>query len=260
MNNITRIALTTLSLAQTVAFAGERDLQFINIIASTDIIMMLNTGDEPLTLDGWRICSQNSTSGLVMSAPGALDGIVLPPNGSFLIRYDNDALPGFPTHHNASDIGPLAPFELDAYAMSFYFPDDLGEVDFNNPAQMGDHIQWKRAFVGDSFSAHCAPIAQDAGLWADANEWIRVRVLTYLIENQDRDHGQMHSPDDYNVIFECRADLSDDGMLDFFDISAFLNAYMAMDPAADFSQDGNLTFFDVSLFLQSFSIGQCPSR
>ncbi|MAO22197.1 MAG: hypothetical protein CMJ35_12940 [Phycisphaerae bacterium] len=259
MNTSTIAALTLCSIAGASTHAAERDFLFINIIGSSDIIMMVNTCDEPLSLDGWRICTQNSTSGPVMSAPGALDGIVLEPNGSFLIRYDNDALPSFPSHHNASDIGPLASFELDAYAMSFYFPDDQGQVDFDNPDQMSDHIQWKRNFVGDDFAAHTSQVAQDAGLWFDASEWIYVRVHTYLIENQDRDFGQMHSPDDYNVIFECRADLSDDGLLDFFDVSAFLNAYIAQDPIADTTRDGNWDFFDVSTFLNQYSIGQCPS-
>ncbi|MEZ6165395.1 MAG: GC-type dockerin domain-anchored protein [Phycisphaerales bacterium] len=55
----------------------------------------------------------------------------------------------------------------------------------------------------------------------------------------------------------CPADLTGDGALDFFDISAFLGAYTAMDPAADFTGDGSFSFFDVSLFLGEFSAG-CP--
>lgn len=55
----------------------------------------------------------------------------------------------------------------------------------------------------------------------------------------------------------CQADLTGDGSLDFFDISAFLIAYGEQDPIADFSDDGNFDFFDVSAFLQAFSDG-CP--
>lgn len=252
------IAPITLLAAASIALGAERDVQYINILGSTEIIMIQNTGDEPLDLDGWRFCTQNSTSGPVMSDPDALNGITLPPNGSFIIRYANDALPTFPTHHNASDIGPLAPFEIDAYALSLYFPDAQGQVDFSNPAQMGDHVQWKRNLVSDDFSASCSPVAQQAGLWADASEWIYVRMDLYLIELTDRDFGQMHSPDDYNVILECRADLSDDGIIDFFDVSAFVGYYSAMHPLADMTRDGNWDFFDVSLFLQLYSIGSCP--
>jgi len=55
----------------------------------------------------------------------------------------------------------------------------------------------------------------------------------------------------------CPADLNHDGVLDFFDISAFLTDYNAMNPAADFTNDGNFNFFDVSAFLGALSIG-CP--
>ena len=55
----------------------------------------------------------------------------------------------------------------------------------------------------------------------------------------------------------CTPDLTGDGELNFFDISAFLNAFNAMDPIADFTGDGLFNFFDVSAFLNAFSAG-CP--
>ena len=55
----------------------------------------------------------------------------------------------------------------------------------------------------------------------------------------------------------CPADLTGDGVLNFFDISAFLNAYNAMDPIADFTNDGVFNFFDVSAFLNAYNAG-CP--
>lgn len=55
----------------------------------------------------------------------------------------------------------------------------------------------------------------------------------------------------------CSPDLNGDGMLDFFDISAFLSGFTAMDPAADFTGDGQYDFFDVSAFLGAFGAG-CP--
>ena len=55
----------------------------------------------------------------------------------------------------------------------------------------------------------------------------------------------------------CPADLTGDGVLNFFDVSAFLNAYNTMDPAADFTGDGMFNFFDVSAFLNAFNAG-CP--
>ena len=55
----------------------------------------------------------------------------------------------------------------------------------------------------------------------------------------------------------CPADLTGDGELNFFDVSAFLSAYNAMDPAADFTGDGIFNFFDVSAFLGFYNMG-CP--
>ncbi|MBL4809490.1 MAG: matrixin family metalloprotease [Phycisphaerales bacterium] len=55
----------------------------------------------------------------------------------------------------------------------------------------------------------------------------------------------------------CAADMNGDGVLDFFDISAFLTAFSNQDPAADFSDDGAFDFFDISAFLTAFGAG-CP--
>ena len=59
------------------------------------------------------------------------------------------------------------------------------------------------------------------------------------------------------VIAPCPADLTGDGTLNFFDISAFLSAFSANDPAADFDGNGTFNFFDISAFLSAFSAG-CP--
>ena len=53
------------------------------------------------------------------------------------------------------------------------------------------------------------------------------------------------------------ADFTSDGVLDFFDVSAFLDAFASMDPSADLTDDGVFDFFDVSDFLDAFSTG-CP--
>lgn len=55
----------------------------------------------------------------------------------------------------------------------------------------------------------------------------------------------------------CLADLNGDGNLNFFDVSAFLQAFGNNDPVADFTNDGQFNFFDVSAFLQAFAAG-CP--
>lgn len=61
----------------------------------------------------------------------------------------------------------------------------------------------------------------------------------------------------YEPVFNCIIDFTADGVLDFFDVSAFLTAYSSQDPAADFSGDGQFSFFDISIFLGLYSTG-CP--
>ena len=56
---------------------------------------------------------------------------------------------------------------------------------------------------------------------------------------------------------ECAADLNGDGELNFFDVSAFLNAFNAQDPIADFDRNDEWNFFDVSAFLNAYNAG-CP--
>lgn len=55
----------------------------------------------------------------------------------------------------------------------------------------------------------------------------------------------------------CPADLTGDGELDFFDLSAFLDALTSGQPEADINMDGETDFFDVSAYLVLFQMG-CP--
>ncbi len=57
----------------------------------------------------------------------------------------------------------------------------------------------------------------------------------------------------------CLADFAPPaGVLDFFDVAAFLDAFSAQDPAADFAPpQGTFDFFDVAAYLSAFSAG-CP--
>ena len=69
----------------------------------------------------------------------------------------------------------------------------------------------------------------------------RFDVLLYDLVNENR--------------ILCPADLTNDGELNFFDVSAFLNAYNTMQPQADFTGDGEFNFFDVSAFLNAYNEG-----
>lgn len=64
----------------------------------------------------------------------------------------------------------------------------------------------------------------------------------------------MYGPADIDC---CPSDYNCDGSLDFFDVSAFIMDFNAMNPDADINLDGVWDFFDVSLFIQDFTTG-CP--
>jgi len=55
----------------------------------------------------------------------------------------------------------------------------------------------------------------------------------------------------------CIPDFSGDGVLNFFDISAFIKAFSQQDTTADLNTDGSFNFFDISMFLNLYAAG-CP--
>jgi metallopeptidase family M12-like protein len=56
---------------------------------------------------------------------------------------------------------------------------------------------------------------------------------------------------------DCAADRNGDGVLDFFDVQNFLNAFAGQEASADLTGDGAWDFFDVQAYLNLFSAG-CP--
>jgi hypothetical protein len=56
---------------------------------------------------------------------------------------------------------------------------------------------------------------------------------------------------------DCNADFNGDGLVNFFDIQEFLNAYGDADPTADLTGDGLFNFFDIQAFLDQYNAG-CP--
>ena len=55
----------------------------------------------------------------------------------------------------------------------------------------------------------------------------------------------------------CQADLNLDNVLNFFDITLFIQMYLQERPIADLNHDGTLNFFDISTLLDTFRNG-CP--
>ncbi len=97
--------------------------------------------------------------------------------------------------------------------------------------------------------------------YVTANNMVRVR---FIAEDVGVDSIVEAAVDAFTIsrlvcedLSSCPADLTGDGSLNFFDVSAFLSAFNSGDPIADFTGDGNFDFFDVSAFLSAFSAG-CP--
>lgn len=67
--------------------------------------------------------------------------------------------------------------------------------------------------------------------------------------------GMAHVP---TLAATCTADFNGDTFVNFFDISAFLDAYTAQDPSADIAAPfGTFNFFDISAFMDAYNAG-CP--
>src|SRR5690606_10233719 len=78
-------------------------------------------------------------------------------------------------------------------------------------------------------------------------EWLATgRSAPVAMDEQSLDFGAI-----------CRADLTGDGMLDFFDFLEFQDLFAAGDLRADFTGDGVLDFFDFLEFQDEFAAG-CP--
>ena len=67
-----------------------------------------------------------------------------------------------------------------------------------------------------------------------------------------------YEPDEIRIGYYCTADLDADAAVTFFDISAFVTAFNAGDPAADLASPfGTFNFFDVSAYITAYNDG-CP--
>lgn len=251
-------SMAMIGAASALSSAAERDVQFIIIIPESRQIVIDNTGSDPVDLSGWRFCTHNTSVVRRYTDPAGLDGIVIEPGVNLILHLSNDAPADMENHINIADLGgSFATFEFDAFAMGMYFPGSSGNVNFGDGNTIADHIQWSLFGLNNFTADDRTDEAVAGGVWTAVDDWIAVEPDTVLIELIDQSFGQLHGPDDYRVTASCPADLTGDGMLNFFDVSTFLTAFNSMNPAADFTGDGMFNFFDVSQFLSAFNAG-CP--
>jgi hypothetical protein len=142
-------------------------------------------------------------------------------------------------------------------------------IDWNDDDQLDSGLAIDLNWLGSGYPGGASPSPGE--VLRGCNDWEAI-VLRFL-DTQAYQQSQHIAPTEFDEITldelyymrdnvpqapgSCLADLNDDGMLDFFDVSAFLTAYNAMDPAADLNDDGVFNFFDVSVFLSAYLAG-CP--
>jgi len=102
-----------------------------------------------------------------------------------------------------------------------------------------------------------AKLLPSDGASGDSFGSVAISGTTVVVGAQGDDDNGFYSGSAYVFTIPCPADLTGDGALDFFDVSAFLTAFWNQDPIADYEPDGNFNFFDVTAYLIAFGMG-CP--
>ncbi len=81
-----------------------------------------------------------------------------------------------------------------------------------------------------------------------------VLIGAHLDDTIDWNSGATYT---YQLQQNSPADLNNDGLINFTDVSTFVALFTANNPTADFNNDGLLNFTDVSAFVAAFTAG-CP--
>lgn len=171
-------------------------------------------------------------------------------------------------HEVTIDLGSIAMGDGDATQSIEFF--NIGDavtgapMDIQLLSSTGD-----TADLTTDFSAITSVPAQSSqsiqATLSDTAEGVYAATYTFRAVNDESLFGTATAGEDLIVHLTgevvgsiCVPDFAEPfGVLDFFDVSAFLSAFAVQDPAADLSGDGNFDFFDVSEFLVAFGAG-CP--
>ncbi|MEX0877174.1 MAG: GC-type dockerin domain-anchored protein [Phycisphaerales bacterium] len=221
-------------------------------------------------LDGIRIASQgqsieitgndiHSNGGLgidllpISGGGGAPGGVT--PNDAGDLDQGANSLQNFPTIDTATTDGLTA--SISGTLSSLPGRDYRIEFFASPEADPSGHGEGQR-FLGstDVITDATGDAGFDATLPADmiGDGWVATSTATDLAMAETSEFGPALG---FAIQAGCPADLNADGLLDFFDLSMFLNAFTSGDPAGDFDGNGMHDFFDISGFLNAFTAG-CP--
>lgn len=147
---------------------------------------------------------------------------------------------------------------FDAKAITLYF--DTSDIDGLAPNGVGTHV----GFVSNSHSQiryldggtnylSQSELSVHVGLGDDVEATITIEWA-----NGDIDVYPDVASGQYTITkLACQADITRDGSVNFFDVSAFLGMFLGEHPQADLTHDGSYNFFDISAYLVAFGAG-CP--
>jgi hypothetical protein len=174
--------------------------------------------------------------------------------------------PDFPIH-NSQAKGYV--FGFIRTPTRWMFVEEIGffQLDPDNHFGTSVALSTDRALIGDSGSGRAWLLEADGFRWANP---IPVRPIpeplrfygvsaamsdTHAVIGADRLAGGAYA---FGLACACAADFNSDGLLNFFDLAAYLGAFAARDPATDLAApNGVFNFFDVAAYIALYNAG-CP--
>lgn len=193
--------------------------------------------------------------------------------GGFVAISDTTVVVGaFRDDDNGEDSGSVYLFDrTTGQQIAKLLPNDGAQEDhfghsvaiYGTTAVIGAPSSYHGSGIGSAYlfdittGQQIAKLLPSDGASGDSFGSVAISGTTVVVGAQGDDDNGFYSGSAYVFTIPCPADLTGDGALDFFDVSAFLTAFWNQDPIADYEPDGNFNFFDVTAYLIAFGMG-CP--
>jgi len=238
--------------------AGVRDVQFVQVDLSTNVVTLQNLGTTSQSLDGYRLCTADDDQQLRYTSATGLNGRTLAAGEQLFVHWNNDA-PADPSHVDINALGGFnaQPMGLGPFGMAIYWT-----TPFGTPANMGDYLQWTDDLTnpGNLMADARADEAEAGGLWTGVPDFIVTNPAAEMLVLNDLSGSELHGPTSYDVIdgvADCPQDLDGSGSVDFADILTVLSSWgPCLGCAADFDGDDLVGFGDLLAVLAAW--GPCP--
>lgn len=239
--------------------------------------------------------SGDSAALCVSDATGITYGLSSTPDGvSTVVGWGDDASPfdvtpdiAFRDFHNlvASSDGTALVGTVDNQSRIFRWSEDDGVTILEPSSEFRNLIVWSASSDGSvAVGTYSEANQADFFAWIEGHGFVRFSAFVELAFGMDAanwsfgpeavsndgtriigmavfDNG---NPADYrqtafvlDLSPPCPADWNDDGSLNYFDLAAFIDAYLSGDSATDLEPDGSLNIHDITTFVGLYLAG-CP--